>query len=89
MISSSILFIIGYFLIFLGIMIIFITIFLFFFKSIKGKTETKGGGIIFIGPFPVIFGTDIGIAKWLVVIALIIVLILLIITLIPFIVGGG
>ncbi len=88
MISSNILFIIGYFLIFLGIIIIFVTMFMFLFKSIKGKTETKAGGIIFIGPFPVIFGTDIDIAKWLVVIALIITLILLTITLIPFITGG-
>lgn len=88
MISSNTIFIIGYFLIFLGIIIVFITMFMFLLKSIKGKTETRGGGIIFIGPFPVIFGTDIHIAKWLVIVALIIVLILLTITLIPLVTGG-
>lgn len=54
--------------------------FMFAFKSIKGKNETKGGGIIFIGPIPVIFGTDVRIAKWLIIFALIVTLILFAIT---------
>ncbi|MGQ9566345.1 MAG: TIGR00304 family membrane protein [Candidatus Bathyarchaeales archaeon] len=24
----------------------------------KGKSETKGGGVIVVGPFPIVFGTD-------------------------------
>jgi len=73
---NDILFLVGYSLIFLGIIIIVLAMFMFVFKSIKGKTETKGGGIIFIGPIPVIFGTDVRIAKWLIIFALIITLIL-------------
>ncbi len=73
---NDILFLAGYSLVFLGIIIIVLAMFMFVFKSIKGKTETKGGGIIFIGPIPVIFGTDVRIAKWLIIVALIITLML-------------
>ncbi|MHA1834509.1 MAG: TIGR00304 family membrane protein [Candidatus Baldrarchaeia archaeon] len=75
--TSNIVLLTGFFLVFLGVMIIFLAIIIFMFKSIKGKVETKGGGIIFIGPIPIIFGTDIRITKWLIIIALIITLILL------------
>lgn len=75
--TSNIILLTGFFLVFLGVMIIFLTMIIFMFKSIKGKVETKGGGIIFIGPIPIIFGTDIRITKWLMIIALIITLILL------------
>lgn len=74
---GNMIFLTGFFLIFLGVIIIFLAIIVFIFKSIKGKVETKGGGIIFIGPIPIIFGTDIHITKWLIIIALIITLILL------------
>nr|MDO8045266.1 DUF131 domain-containing protein [Candidatus Baldrarchaeota archaeon] len=75
--TSNIILLTGFFLVFLGVMIIFLAIIIFMFKSIKGKVETKGGGIIFIGPIPIIFGTDIRITKWLIIIALMITLILL------------
>jgi len=75
--TSNIVLLTGFFLVFLGVMIIFLAIIIFMFKSIKGKVETKGGGIIFIGPIPIIFGTDIRITKWLIIIALMITLILL------------
>ena len=75
--TGNIILLTGFFLIFLGVMIIFLAIIMFIFKSIKGKAEAKGGGIIFIGPIPIIFGTDIRITKWLIIAALIITLILL------------
>jgi len=82
--ASNLLFLTGYFLIFLGIIIIFIAIFISIFKSksIKDKAEKKGGGIVFIGPIPIIFGTDIRVAKWLIIIALIITFALILLTIV-------
>lgn len=49
-------------LIFAGFIVIFIGMILIFVGMLseitKAKGEVKGGGIILIGPFPIIFGTD-------------------------------
>ncbi len=47
------------------------------------KAEVKGGGIIMIGPIPIIFGTDMGSLKVLMVIAIFLVLIVLFLLLLP------
>lgn len=38
--------------------IAFIAILLWIFRSVKGGGEVKGGGVVIIGPFPIVFGTD-------------------------------
>lgn len=49
---------VGFALIFAGIIIILLAAILFMFRG-AGKTgKASGGGIIFVGPFPIIFGTD-------------------------------
>lgn len=57
---------------------IFIGIMLVFLGSIRegapSKAEMRGGGVIMIGPIPIVFGTDAETVK--VVVALVIVLIL-------------
>ncbi len=56
---------IGALLIFLGFVIAVSAILLTILRQPKGRREIKGGGVIFIGPIPIIFGTDkkmIGIA---------------------------
>jgi uncharacterized protein (TIGR00304 family) len=50
----------GILLIFAGFIVVFISIFAATLRSRK-DTEVKGGGVIMIGPVPIIFGSD---AKW-------------------------
>ncbi len=44
-------------------------------ESLGGKT--RAGGVIFIGPIPIVFGSDKGIAKWMIVVGVIIAVIML------------
>ncbi len=66
--------IIGFVLIFLGIIAIVIGSILNV-KSGGGESKVKGGGVIFIGPIPVAFGSDSG--SLIVVAVLMLVLMLL------------
>lgn len=42
-----------------------------------GERSVKGGGVVLIGPFPIVFGTDWDIAHIMLVIALILILIMI------------
>jgi uncharacterized protein (TIGR00304 family) len=64
---------IGFFLITVGFIFTFLATFLLVFHSTKTKSETKGAGVILIGPFPMIFGTDKQSVKVLLVLAIIII----------------
>lgn len=35
----------------------------------SGKGEVRGGGVIIVGPVPIVFGSDVSAAKWLLVLA--------------------
>ncbi len=48
-------------------------------KSSKGEVE--GGGVIFIGPLPIVFGSNKRIAKWMVIAAILITIVLVLETL--------
>ena len=57
MVDSAVLYALGIALIFIGMLIIIIAAILI---SVSGaqKGKVKGGGVILIGPIPIIFGTD-------------------------------
>ncbi|PSO06972.1 hypothetical protein B9Q04_13345 [Candidatus Marsarchaeota G2 archaeon BE_D] len=38
----------------------------------SGKGQVEGGGVIFIGPIPIVFGSNKRIAKWMVIAAILI-----------------
>ncbi len=44
-----------------------------FRETAKGGTQVRGGGVVMIGPIPIVFGTDVGSVK--ILIALMILLI--------------
>lgn len=74
---------VGLILLFIGIVIIFIGILLSFREGEDGKStkkEVKAGGVIFIGPIPIVFGTD----KKMLIISIILALIMLVIFLVLF-----
>jgi len=62
----------------LGFLLIFTGIILIMLGAImsipKGEAEVKGGGVVLIGPFPIIFGTDSESIKSLIVMTLILIL---------------
>lgn|GEM_PF-311453 len=43
----------------------------------KDKVDVSAGGVVFLGPFPIVFGSNKRIAKWMLVVALIITLLLI------------
>jgi uncharacterized protein (TIGR00304 family) len=71
----------GFSLIFAGIL----ALIFYSFKTIKrrdtqdneGKADVSAGGVIFLGPFPIVFGSNKKIAKWMLVVALIITILLI------------
>ncbi len=52
-----------------GILMFFVSFMLFFFQGVssngggKGDVKSTYGGVIFIGPIPVVFGKDAGITR--------------------------
>ena len=68
---------IGFLLIIIGFIAVLLATFLLIFHSTKTKGETKGAGIILIGPFPIIFGTDKQSVKVLVVLTIIIIVLMI------------
>lgn len=55
--NAETLYSLGFALIFLGIMIVLTALLLLSHSETKEK-KTRGGGIIIIGPVPIVFGTD-------------------------------
>lgn len=66
--------IIGFILIFIGFMIIFIGTLIYALKQSRG--EVKGGGVILIGPIPIVWGTSLKIVLALTIISILILMIL-------------
>ncbi|KON31865.1 hypothetical protein AC478_01995 [miscellaneous Crenarchaeota group-1 archaeon SG8-32-3] len=57
MIDSAVLYTLGIALIFVGVLVIAVA-FVLLFVSGSEKGRVKGGGVVMIGPVPIIFGTD-------------------------------
>lgn len=49
---------VGTALIFAGVLIVLGAFLWLFFSNIKREGKVKGGGVIIVGPFPIVFGTD-------------------------------
>jgi uncharacterized protein (TIGR00304 family) len=48
----------GFALILIGIFIILMAVLLLLFSGARGKGKIRGGGVVIVGPVPVVFGTD-------------------------------
>jgi len=76
---------IGLMMIFVGIAIVFIGIIYLMYTSIKeGSGKVEGGGVVVIGPVPIVFGTSEKITKLLIILAIVLFIIVLSIEFIPF-----
>jgi len=79
--SDQLLWSIGLTLVFVGFAIAFIAVVLLFLRGFKGKEKVKGGGVVIIGPIPIIFGTDKESVKFILVLSVILIALLLVLTL--------
>jgi uncharacterized protein (TIGR00304 family) len=78
----------GLVLIVLGFILAFIAAILLATKAKDSGGQTRGGGILLIGPFPIIFGTDRQSVGILIVLAIVLIALVLIFMFIPTLLPG-
>ena len=49
----------------------------------KQETDVRGGGIVMIGPIPIIFGTDVGALKLVMILAIVLMVIATVLFFLP------
>jgi uncharacterized protein (TIGR00304 family) len=69
---------VGIALIFVGVAIIAVAVFLLSVRG-AGKGKVKGGGVVIIGPVPIIFGTDKKSLKTVLLLSLVLTVLLLVV----------
>jgi uncharacterized protein (TIGR00304 family) len=69
-IDSAVLYALGIALIFAGVLVIAVAFVLFFILGVE-KCRVKGGGVVMIGPFPIVFGTDEKLIKTVLLLSLV------------------
>ena len=69
---------IGFGLVLVGIVLALVAVILLATRSADAGTKTRGGGILLIGPIPIIFGTDRESVKILVILAIILIAVVLV-----------
>ena len=67
---------VGLILVFLGFALAFISVLVMSFGGLRRGKKAKGGGIVMIGPIPIIFGTDKESLKVLMVLGIVLTVIL-------------
>ena len=78
LVSDQLLSSVGLTLIFAGLALILVAVVWLFARSSRAKGSVKGGGVVVIGPVPIIFGTDKETVKTLLILSIILVALLLI-----------
>ena len=74
------LFTVGFIFILAGFVVVFVAALLLFFRALRGKGGVRGGGVVMIGPFPIVFGTDKESVKMLLLLSIALIVIILILT---------
>ena len=79
--NSDILFLLGLFLFLAGFLLTFLAVALLAFRH-TGEGRVRGGGVILLGPIPIVFG-DVKYSRFLIVLAVVLFLLFLLIALVP------
>ncbi len=59
-------------LIVLGVVVLIVGFLLILVSALaSGRSEVRGGGVVLVGPIPIVFGSDAQTAKWLIVLAMV------------------
>jgi uncharacterized protein (TIGR00304 family) len=77
---------IGFGLVIIGIILAIVAVAILAFRSVGSGTNTRGAGVLLIGPIPIIFGTDRNSVKTLMILAIILIVAMLAIMLLPWLV---
>jgi uncharacterized protein (TIGR00304 family) len=65
----------GVLLVLIGILLIFAGMLSFAVRGGEGKAEVRGGGVVLIGPFPIVFGSDAQSVKTVLLLTLLLILV--------------
>jgi uncharacterized protein (TIGR00304 family) len=74
---------VGFMLVIFGFILAIIAAFVLAFKGRHGAGETRGGGVLLIGPIPIIFGSDRGSTRALLILAIVLMALMLAFILVP------
>lgn len=77
---------VGFALVIFGFVLAFVAMILFVVRSANTGGKGRGGGVLLIGPIPIIFGTDRDSVKVLMTLAIILIAVVLAFMFIPFLV---
>ena len=80
---DSFLFNVGLLLALAGFALAIVAIFVAIMRSARGTGKVRGGGVVMIGPVPIIFGTDKESARILILLAIVLMIVLLLFSLLP------
>lgn len=75
---------IGFGLAVIGLLVAFAAIILMIMSEKKGDSRVRGGGILFIGPIPIIFGTDRESVKVVILLAITSIVMIVILMILPY-----
>ena len=75
---------VGFILIIFGFVLAVAAMILLAFRSAPGSEKTRAAGVLLIGPIPIVFGTDKGSVKGLMILAIVLILVVLIIMVLPY-----
>ena len=81
--ADSFLFNIGLLLGLAGFALAIVAIFVAILRSARGTGKVRGGGVVMIGPVPIVFGTDKESARILMLLGIILMIVLLLFSLLP------
>jgi uncharacterized protein (TIGR00304 family) len=79
--ADSVLFSIGLLLALAGFAIAIVAIFVAILRSARGTGKIRGGGVVMIGPVPIVFGTDKESARVLILLGIVLMIVLLLFSL--------
>jgi len=81
--ADSLLFNIGLLLALAGFALAVVAIFIAILRSSRGTGKIRGGGVVMIGPVPIVFGTDKESARILILLGIVLMIVLLLFSLLP------
>jgi uncharacterized protein (TIGR00304 family) len=81
--ADSFLFNIGLLLGLAGFALAIVAIFVAILRSARGTGKVRGGGVVMIGPVPIVFGTDREFARILILLSIVLMIVLLLFSLLP------
>jgi uncharacterized protein (TIGR00304 family) len=83
---ANAIFTLGFLLVLAGVAITFVAGILMALRQTKGA-RARGGGVVLIGPFPIVFGSDARTVKALILLTILLMIVVLVVMLLPALVG--